>query len=289
MEDQVVAVAEQDDGARGVRRLGRRRRRSAGSSGPGAADLSKAQPLARRRRVEAERQVARDRGVAPLAVVPRAGKVARPRPGADRGGDRPPGDHAADARPVGVVAAVDRALGVAARREQRLGQVEHVYARLAQAGVEGLVVRIEPRRRRRHVHRRRQLVGVDDGLGGHRHDEQVDAGRVEARREVENARQRIGRGRPARAAHLGGPRPPECSERHVAQLGGEEQPVAAAAHRGDAGLLGAGGQRPRDLPEGCRRVGRGRRSAGRAGGEGGRGERSGGDAGHGARPADATS
>ena len=176
-----------------------------------------------------------------------------------------------------------------ARGEQRLGEVENVDTRLAQEGVEGLVVRIEPRRRRRHVQRRRQFVGVDDRFRRHRDDQEIDARRVEPRREVENPRQGIGRVGAPRTAHLRGPRAPEGTERHVAQLGGEEQPVAPAGHGGDAGRFGLGGQRPRCVAEGCRRFARNHRQAGRAGGEGDRGERGDADASHGERPAGARS
>ncbi len=100
-----------------------------------------------------------------------------------------------------------------------------------------------------------QLVRVDDRLGRHGQEQQLDASAVELRLEVQDGRKWIGVGRLGRAAHFDGLGAPELAGAQMAQLGGQKQPAVPPNHRRGFRLFRGGGFRGTPRAEGGREGG----------------------------------
>ena len=142
--------------------------------------------------------------------------------------------------------------------EEALREIENVDSLAPELGVEGSMVRIEARDRNRHdgvVHA--DLVGVDDRLGRHRHDEQLHAVRVQLPVEAQDHREGI--------------EGVQRSARQVTKLGHGEEPALSPRDRVGGARLRLGRERPVGDAELGREVGRGVLPAGgceRGGGQG---------------------
>ena len=261
---------------------GRHRRRAALAAG---SDGAQPQLLAGGRRTAVPGQVPVDRRRLPPEPVGAGVQLREPRALPHHPGDHLGRDDAADARPVRVLPAVERALAVEAVLEEALREVQHVDSLAPEQPVERPVVRVEAgdgNGYHRVLHA--DLVGVDDRLGRHGHDEQLDAARRQLPVEAQDHGERIeGVERPAG---------------QVAELGDGEDPALPPGHRGRAARLRVRGELPvggaeidrevvRDAMPAARReeedAGQGQR--GQTSGRGGAGAAPGGPAGCAGRPA----